>query len=86
MLAGGGNPGHTGNSIALSGDASTMAVGAPSESGGAAAINGNQDDNSAYASGAVYVFARQGNAWTQQADAKPSNPGQSDRFGFRRSC
>ena len=52
---GGGNPGHTGNSIALSGDASTMAVGTPSESGGAAAINGNQDDNSAYASGAVFV-------------------------------
>ena len=62
---GGGSPGHTGNSIALSADGSTMAIGAPSESGGAAGINGNQNDNSIYASGAVYVFIRQGDSWTQ---------------------
>jgi hypothetical protein len=78
---GGGSPGHTGNSIALSADRSTMAIGAPSESGGSAGINGDQDDNSMYASGAVYVFSRQGNSWTQQAYVKASNPGQSDHFG-----
>jgi len=78
---GGGSQGHTGNSIALSADGSTMAIGAPFESGGSAGINGNQNDNSMYASGAVYVFSRQGDSWTQQAYVKASNPGQSDHFG-----
>ena len=81
FACGGGNQGHTGNSIALSGDGSTMAVGAPFESSRASGVNGNQDDNSTYASGAVYVFARQGNGWVQQAYVKASNPGQSDHFG-----
>ena len=78
---GGGNQGHTGNSVALSADGSTIAIGAPFESGGAAGINGNQNDNSTYASGAVYVFIRQDGSWTQQAYVKASNPGQSDHFG-----
>jgi FG-GAP repeat protein len=78
---GGGNQGHTGNSIALSSDGSTMAIGAPFEGSGARGINGNQNDNSTYASGAVYVFSRQGDSWTQQAYIKASNPGQSDHFG-----
>ena len=81
FACGGGNQGHTGNSVALSGDANTMAIGAPFESGGAAGINGNQNDNSLYASGAVYVYVRQGDSWTQQAYVKASNPGQSDHFG-----
>ena len=78
---GGGNQGHTGTSIAISGDANTMAVGAPFESGGSKGINGNQNDNSVYAAGAVYVYTRQGNAWTQQAYVKASNPGLNDHFG-----
>jgi len=81
FACGGGNQGHTGNSIALSGDGSTMAVGAPFESGGAAGINGNQRDNSMYAAGAVYVYVRQADSWVQQAYVKASNPGQSDHFG-----
>jgi hypothetical protein len=81
FACGGGNQGHTGNSVALSGDGSTMAIGAPFESGGAAGVNGNQGDNSVYASGAVYVYVRQGGTWVQQAYVKASNPGQSDHFG-----
>ena len=81
FACGGGNQGHTGSSIGLSGDGNTMAVGAPFESGGAAGVNGNQADNSVYASGAVYVYLRQGDSWTQQAYVKASNPGQSDHFG-----
>src|SRR5258705_764793 len=81
FACGGGNQGHTGTSIAMSGDANTMAVGAPFESGGAAGVNGNQNDNSVYAAGAVYVYGRQGNAWTQQAYVKASNPGLNDHFG-----
>src|SRR5438477_5688736 len=37
-------------------------------------------DNS---SGAVYVFARNGTLWTQQAFIKSSNPGKEDWFGSR---
>ena len=81
FACGGGNQGHTGNSVALSGDGNTMAIGAAFESGGAAGVNGNQRDNSVYASGAVYVYVRQGDTWTQQAYVKASNPGQSDHFG-----
>lgn len=81
FACGGANQGHTGNSIALSGDGNVMAIGAPFESGGTTGINGNQDDNSVYASGAVYVFVRQGGAWLQQAYVKASNTGQSDHFG-----
>jgi hypothetical protein len=81
FACGGGNQGHTGTSISMSGDGNTMAVGAPFESGGAKGVNGNQNDNAVYAAGAVYVYARQGNAWTQQAYVKASNPGQNDHFG-----
>src|SRR5256712_9715839 len=71
-----------GQGVALSGDGNTMAVGAPYESSGAKGINGNQNDNTLYSAGAVYVFVRRNNAWTQQAYVKASNPGQSDKFGF----
>src|SRR6266699_5239668 len=71
-----------GHGVALSGDGNTLAVGAPSESSGAKGINGNQNDNSVYNAGAVYVFARRNNTWTEQAYIKASNPGQSDKFGF----
>jgi hypothetical protein len=81
FACGGGNQGHSGNSIAISGDGSTMAVGAPYESSGASGVNGNQNDNSAYASGAVYVFVQQGGIWVQQAYVKASNTEQSDHFG-----
>ena len=45
-----------GHGVALSGDGSTLAVGTLYESSGAKGINGNQNDNSAYSSGAVYIF------------------------------
>ena len=70
-----------GDSVAISGDGNTMAIGAPNESSAAKGINGNQNDTSVYSSGAVYVFTRRGSAWTQQAYVKPSNPGMSDEFG-----
>ena len=78
---GGANTGHTGNSVAISRDGNTMAVGAPYESSGARGIDGEQDDNSSFASGAVYVFVRQGENWIQQAYVKASNTGTSDHFG-----
>lgn len=44
-------------------------------------INGNQSDDSASGSGAVYVFRRVGTTWSQQAYVKASNTGSQDRFG-----
>ena len=82
FAGGGALPGHIGNALAISGDGNTMAIGAPHESSAARGINGNQDDNSLYNSGAVYVFVRSGDDWTQQAYIKASNPGQSDMFGM----
>ena len=49
-----------GASIALSADGNTLAVGAGGEDSSATGINGNQADNSAGDSGAVYVFTRSG--------------------------
>src|SRR5881396_2445279 len=71
-----------GHGVAISGDGSTLAVGAPYESSGARGIDGNQNDNSVYNAGAVYIFVQQNNNWSQQAYIKASNPGQSYKFGF----
>ena len=70
-----------GTSVSLSGDGNTLSVGAVAEASNATGIGGNQADNSAFLSGAVYVFARIGITWTQQAYVKASNSGASDRFG-----
>src|SRR5947208_14942640 len=71
-----------GHGVALSGDGSTLAVVVPYESSGARGINGNQNDNSVYNAGAVYIFVQRNNTWSQQAYIKASNPGQSYKFGF----
>jgi hypothetical protein len=71
-----------GDSVALSADGHTLAVGAPRESSNATGINGDQADNSVPFSGAVYVFQRNETGWTQQAYIKASNTGASDIFGW----
>ena len=71
-----------GTSVALSGDGSTLAVGAPEEDSGATGIGGNQFDNSVNSAGAVYVFVRnEEEDWLQQAYIKASNTGVIDYFG-----
>jgi trimeric autotransporter adhesin len=72
-----------GSSLALSADGTTLAVGAATESSAATGIDGNQGDNSATLAGAVYVFARSGTTWIQQAYVKASNTDPFDIFGFR---
>jgi cysteine-rich repeat protein len=69
---------HFGISVALSADGSTLAVGASGED---SASGTDQTSNAALDSGAVYVFARTGTVWAQQAYVKASNPGASDKFG-----
>jgi hypothetical protein len=68
-----------GASVAISGD--TLAIGAPGDSSNATGINGKQSDMSMPFAGAVYVFARTGTTWTQQAYLKASNTQANAAFG-----
>ena len=68
-----------GSALALSGD--TLAVGAYLEDSKAIGVNGNQANNTAADSGAVYVFTRSAGTWSQQAYLKASNTSAEDRFG-----
>jgi hypothetical protein len=70
-----------GQSVALSGDGNTLAVGATVEASNATDIDGNQGNDLAFASGAVYVFTRASGVWSQQAYIKASNTGAGDQFG-----
>jgi cysteine-rich repeat protein len=70
-----------GNNVALSEDGNTLAVSAILEDSNATGIDGNQADDSAVGSGAVYVFTRNGIVWTQQAYVKASNTDADDTFG-----
>ena len=88
------NPGdgaNFGSSVVLSQDGNTMAVAAYYEASAATGINGNQNDRSIPEAGAVYIFTRSGNAWSQQAYIKASNTGnaavgdgfaEGDQFGY----
>ena len=60
---GGTLPGHTGQTVTISADGNTIAVGSPHEASAATGINGNQADNSSFNAGAVYVYARSGAGW-----------------------
>jgi hypothetical protein len=68
-----------GYAVAVDGD--TIVIGATFESSNATGVNGDQSNNGAFASGAVYVFVRSGTNWTQQAYLKASNTGAGDQFG-----
>ncbi len=71
-----------GQVVALSADGNTLAVVAPNEGSSATGINGDQTNNGAARSGAVYAFARNSSGvWTEQAYIKASNPDSGDKFG-----
>jgi hypothetical protein len=59
----------------------TLAVGARDEDSASQGVGGNQADESAPESGAVYVFRRTGAVWEQEAYVKASNTGADDWFG-----
>jgi hypothetical protein len=69
-----------GYTLSLSADGGTLAVGSYDESGSPRAINGTPD-NMRRGAGAVYVFARTGAAWAQQAYIHTSNNEAGDSFG-----
>ena len=70
-----------GHAVTLSADGDTLAVGALGEDSGAVGVDGDQTSNDASGSGAVYVFARSGNLWSQLSYLKSSNSEAADRFG-----
>lgn len=80
------NPGLADNFgfiTALSADGDTLAVSAHFESSGDAGVGADQNDDSIPQAGAVYVFSRSGDIWSQQAYIKASNTGehqQGDAF------
>ena len=69
-----------GQSVSLSADGNTLAVGARLEDGSSTRVDGVQNNNSTD-TGAVYVFRFSSNSWTQQAYIKASNSDESDEFG-----
>jgi hypothetical protein len=70
-----------GQSVALSADGNTLAVGAQSEASSTSGINSTPDEAASYA-GAVYVYSRSGTTWTEQAYVKASNTGAFNLFGY----
>ncbi len=72
---------YFGNDIALSSDGNTMAVIAYGEASNAVGVNGDQANNSAPNSGAVYVYRRTGTSWVQEAYLKSSNAESDDLLG-----
>jgi len=73
-----------GFSITLSNDGNTLAVGATGEDSASTGVNGNQGNDISSANsitGAVYVFNRISNSWTQQAYIKHSTFRTGNTFG-----
>lgn len=70
-----------GSGLSFSVDGNVLAVGALGESSNAAGVGALQSNNAATNAGAVYLFARNGVAWSQSTYIKASNTGASDNFG-----
>jgi hypothetical protein len=69
-----------GHALALEGP--SLAVAARLEDGAAIGIGGDQSDNAALSSGAVYVFERGVSDWVQRVYLKASNTDAGDEFGI----
>ncbi len=70
---------YFGSSVAIDGD--TMVIGAVGEASSATGVDGDQTDNSVGECGAVYVFVRSGNVWSQQAYLKAGHAAEVLAFG-----
>ncbi|MCB9612687.1 MAG: integrin [Sandaracinus sp.] len=69
-----------GTAVALNGDGTVLAVGAPQEDGSGRGIDPTVDE-AAMDAGAVYLYRRSGDAWLFEAYVKAPNAGAGDRFG-----
>ncbi|MEK7702958.1 MAG: integrin [Nitrospirota bacterium] len=70
-----------GSAVSLSGDGTTLGIGAPGEDSGSSFIIGDQTNNNESNSGAVYVFTKSSGAWVQEAYIKAVEVGLDDSFG-----
>ena len=70
---------YFGTSVAISGD--TVVVGAPYEDSSATGIDGSGNNDSAWCSGAAYVYFRDAGTWIHQAYLKACNTDAWDYFG-----
>lgn len=71
-----------GGVVSMSDSGDTIAVAASGEDSSTTGVNGDQSDNTAADSGAVYVFRFNGAIWHQQANLKASNTDSLDYFGW----
>lgn len=69
------------SAISISADGDYLTVGAEFEDSNSVGINGNQSNNGALNSGAVYIFTRSSGVWVQQAYIKAFNTETNDNFG-----
>lgn len=69
-----------GSSVGVFG--SDVAVGAFGEASGAQGVGGNQLNNTASRSGAVYIYSASSGVWSQDAYIKASNADGEDWFGY----
>ena len=69
-----------GYAVSLSGDGNTLGVGAINEDSNSIGVDSVENNNSTD-TGAVYVFTRSSDTWSQQAYIKASNSGKDDEFG-----
>jgi hypothetical protein len=76
-----GNLDNFGIAVALAGDGNTLAVGATGESSSSTGLNSTPDDDAANA-GAVYIFTRDSDVWSQQTYVKAPNSESYDSFGL----
>jgi hypothetical protein len=72
---------HFGFSVALSGDGSTLAVGAINEASNATGVGGNTSDISTNGAGAVYVYVLAAASWSGPTYIKASNTKAAQNFG-----
>ncbi|MGM0556732.1 MAG: FG-GAP repeat protein [Myxococcota bacterium] len=70
-----------GTSVAIDGD--TIAVGSRFDDSDSTGVDANASNNNLEDAGSVFVYARDGQSWAQQAYIKASNAGNSDGFGYR---
>ena len=71
-----------GQAVALSFAGDLLAVGAHLEDSQTTGVGGEQSDDGAIQSGAVYVYERAAGEWGNRAYAKASTSGVGDNFGF----
>ena len=73
--------GRFGASVAISGDGSTIAIGATGDASDATTINGSEAAGPGSDYGAVFVYTLSGTTWTQAAYIKPSAATDGGAFG-----